>query len=120
MLNHIKPHSNHHCLESMQMRRKNLRTQYNFDCRCVACLEDYPPFINLTKAGIPDIVSPIDLQTLNAYTLDCEDLYYKYCEFLRKYDSHYPCVQLSAAQECLKMCFELLMRNVPLALRTKA
>lgn len=102
----------------MQMRRKNLKTQYNFHCECVACSEDYPPFANLQNAPIPDVVTDRDLKALNKYTLDCEDLYYKYCTYLTQYDQHYPCLQLSSAQECLKMCFNVLMRNVPLALRT--
>lgn len=102
----------------MQMRRKNLKTQYNFHCECAACRDDMPPYINLVRAPIPDVVNDRDLKTLHAYTLECEDLYYKYCSYLQQYDKHYPCLQVCSAQECLKMCFNVLMRNVPMALRT--
>lgn len=102
----------------MQMRRKNLQTQYNFHCECIACTEDYPPFANLKPAPIPVVVHDCDLRTLNKYTLDCEELFYKYCTFLMQFDQHYPCLQVVGAQECMKMSFNVLMRNVPLALRT--
>lgn len=101
----------------MQMRRKNLRTQYHFLCECVACVDDYPPFANLQRAAIPDVVTDRDMKTLQKFTLDCEDLYFKYCTYLSTSDKYYPCLQVSSAQECLKMCFNVLMRNVPLALR---
>lgn len=103
----------------MQMRRKNLRFQYNFLCECVACVDDYPPFANLPYAPLQGVVTDTDIKKLESFTLDCEDLYFKYCMFLATADKHYPSVQVNSTQECLKMCFFLLMRNVPLALRAK-
>lgn len=100
------------------MRRKNLKAQYMFDCQCVACEKDYPPFVNLALApAIPEIVKDKDLRALSSFNLNCEHLYLKYCAFLTKYDEHYPCQQLTAAQECMKMCYNIMNRNVPLALR---
>lgn len=40
----------------------------------------------------------------------------KYCTFLKQYDSHYPCLQISGAQECLKMCFNILLKNISMSL----
>lgn len=100
------------------MRRKQLRAQYRFHCECPACTNDYPPFVNLPYAdGVPECVTDADVQQLQRFSLDCEDLYFKYCKFLGKWDAHYPCEQVVKAQECMKQCFNVLMRNVPLAQR---
>lgn len=108
----------HHCLQSVQMRRKHLFTQYHFYCRCVACTENYPPYLNLEKAKIPDSIPNDLMESLQRYhpgPYNVELSYFK--KYLAKHDSHYPCEQLCSAQECMKMCLQVQFGNVPMALQ---
>lgn len=99
------------------MRQKNLQTQYHFACQCVACKENYPAYLNLPRADIPEGVALSTIQRLQQYSKDfCGEELSKFMAFLSEHDDHYPCVQLSGVQECLKMCLQVKMRNVPMAL----
>lgn len=108
----------HHCLQSAQLRRKNLFTQYHFYCQCIACKENYPPYVNLPKANIPDGVPAGVMERLQRfapgpYVVELAS----FKAYLAKHDRHYPCEQLSNVQECMKMCLQILFGNVPMAMQ---
>lgn len=119
-LHYFNYFSFHHCVHSKQMRQKNLHFQYNFICSCIACRDNYPPYVNLLNPDIPSIVSDSDMSRLQKLDRKCAlDCYDRYSKFLYEFDSYYPCMQLCGVQECLKLCVNVLMKNVPMVLQQR-
>lgn len=106
-----------HFADSTRAQRfEKLYTQYHFTCKCEACLNDYPNYIKLQpKRFVPYANDETDNDSLIRYDYDfAMDNYRKYCEFLTKHANAYPCAQISAAEECLKMALHILLDAVPL------
>lgn len=106
----------HHCLETRNHRQKKLLEQYNFECQCEACLKDFPLFVSLSsQVSVPEITSEKDFNKLGEFDYKfAAEKYKKYCKFLEIYDKTYPCLQLCTVQECFKMCYNILVDNIPL------
>jgi hypothetical protein len=96
----------HHCLETLADRRNSLRSQYMFECGCVACINNYPLYQDLRIADssfdnfLGDDVAA--LANLNSET--AKNRFKEYCEYLDKMDWKYPCHEISCLQECLLRC----------------
>lgn len=102
-------------------RQQSLTFQYNFPCNCVACSDDYGTIMDLQMArNVPDIHSDSDIEKLTnldeSFALNNLN---RYCEYLKNFDSHYPCRQIAEAQENLKMCLHILVANYSLKARSE-
>lgn len=106
-------------MEPVHLRKNKLLEQYNFDCKCDACLKVYPLYVSLpSQASVPNITSEKDFTKLGEFDYRfAAEKYKKYCKFLETYDKNYPCLQLCTVQECLKMCYNILVDNVPIQKR---
>lgn len=94
--------------------RQEKLQQYNFDCACTACLQDYPLY-NELKDSLPDIITLQDIDKINLYDLDYVKTHMnKYCKFLTENDRYYPCRQISDVQETLKTCIDIVVGNLTL------
>lgn len=108
--------SYHFASQTKAVRQKRLSSQYRFNCRCDACENDYSHFHILPKLDIPDIITEADIDHLK--NLDFQyatNNFFRYKEYLDKYGKLlYPCDQLCAAEECLKMAWKILVDAIPL------
>lgn len=94
-------------------RQRSLTFQYNFVCKCSACSNDYPTIMELQMStNVPNIHSDDDIEKLTSLNVKFASQNLKrYCQFLTKFDIHYPCKQIAEAQENMKMCYHILVGN---------
>ncbi|XP_055372440.1 SET and MYND domain-containing protein 4 [Condylostylus longicornis] len=106
----------HYATKRRELRQKKLETQYRFKCSCEACKYDYPLFEKLpVPTEVPDEVEYDDITSLMSYDFQYALSNYKrYYEFLNRFSKYYPCAQISAAEESLKMALNILVDAVPL------
>ncbi|XP_037024650.1 SET and MYND domain-containing protein 4-like [Bradysia coprophila] len=106
----------HHCMMTKENRQESLMFQYNFTCNCCACRNDYGTIIELPMApNMPDIHSDRDIEKLTLLDEEfASNNLKRYCQYLKNFDSHYPCRQIAEAQENLKMCLHILVANYSL------
>lgn len=103
-----------HCTNTQDERQQRLLENYYFQCRCEACKSNYY-YDKMAKtpapdSNIPPLLSENDLVFIvglqnKQYTLDNLK---RYIEYVEKYDQHYPCRQLCAADGCLLACWHVL------------
>lgn len=97
----------HHCLEDIQTRQNQLRTQYMFECSCDACVNKYPLFPYLPFRD-PSQSFEVDVHKLKEIDVDHAKMFFKQiCNYLIRNDNLYPCYEISAMQECLLRCFTI-------------
>lgn len=106
----------HYATQPKKLRLRNLDMQYRFVCTCQACHDDYPLYHSLpVPPTVPEEIQSDDVHLLMAYDRQFAlDNYQRYCDFLLKYSEHYPCAQISSAEESLKMALNILVDAVPL------
>lgn len=110
----------HHCIDGWQERQSKLRNQYQFDCKCDACVHDYPLYSELAAPKeVPDCRTQEDLmENVSKFKYDYAlKGVQRFGRFLRDYSKHTPCTQLCRAEEYLKFCYHILANNVPLEIR---
>lgn len=103
------------------MRQPFLKAQLYFDCKCLACKNNYPEFILLSRGT----VAFTHLNTFGRFTNICalpeQDLLFVYqeaCQYLRVHGGEGAVNQkLFMVQEVLKMYFNALINNWPLKWR---
>lgn len=93
--------------------------QYNFKCSCHACEIDYPLYNDLpVPITVPNIITDELMIELFNYDYNlAKKMKEEFCEYLQKYDKFYPCQQICAVQEGLKLCFNTLLKNLPLRIK---
>lgn len=99
----------HHCLESFNDRQTSLFNQYMFKCSCDACTKRFPLFSDLPMVDrkFQKFLSD-DVQKLAELNVQrAKDKFQSYCDYLQKFDSKYPCWEISSVQECLLRCFTI-------------
>lgn len=65
--------------------------------------------------NVPDIHSDSDVEKMTSLDEEFAAKNLKrYCQYLKNYDSRYPCRQVAEAQENLKMCLHILVANYSL------
>ncbi|KAJ6633361.1 SET and MYND domain-containing protein 4 [Pseudolycoriella hygida] len=109
----------HHCLAEKADRQNSLADQYLFSCNCIACEFDYPMLPELpVSPEIPhhDTTEDVERLTNLDETFATENIK-RYAQYLKKYDSHYPCNQVCEMQEIFKMCFHILVGNYSLQVK---
>lgn len=96
----------HHCLENLADRQNSLKNQYMFNCSCEACVGNYPLFHALNNITLDfDEFLGNDVEELTQLCYKTAKKRFKeYCMFLSKFDSNYPCKEISSLQECLLRC----------------
>ena len=72
-------------------RQEILREKYGFECQCEACVWDYPTTENLPE---PSEVPFLECESFEVNLNRPDGQLRRFKEFLTKYQSHYPCVQL--------------------------
>lgn len=108
----------HHCLETLQERKKLLSTQYQFTCVCMACQKNYPlyeglPMKNINATSVSKAMQ--ELAPTKRHDPETAKRAIEVCSrFLLKHDKHYPCFELSHVQEKQLICARILYLPVPL------
>lgn len=102
-------HRYHYALMSKNERLKHLKDQYYFDCRCEACVNNWPLFSDLDTENLEDKVSQERMEKLSEANLEAARSEIKFFEDLAEhFDSHMPNKTLSSIQECIKQCYAIL------------
>ncbi|XP_037029728.1 SET and MYND domain-containing protein 4-like [Bradysia coprophila] len=83
-------------------RRESIKQTLHFDCRCIACVNNFPLRTCYKCGNIPAVSIVVD--DIKQQTVNCS-------QYLEKYDSKYPCVEVDAAQEVLIGCMNDLYGN---------
>lgn len=110
----------HHCIHTLEERQAKLSQQYQFNCRCQACANDFPLYKGLPMPKeVPDCRTAEDsvenaLQFKWAYAKGGLQRFSKY---LRDNSKHSPCAQLCRAEEYLKFCYQILAGNISLEMK---
>lgn len=96
------------------MRRKKL----HFVCDCIACIEDWP--IVEKKEPIPELIAAHESEQFSC-NFDrgmVDDNLTRVLAYLRKYDGHYPCEQLTTARKVFGH-LENLMYGIEIPMRVR-
>jgi hypothetical protein len=96
----------HHCLETIRERQNALKSQYVFECKCLACVDNYPLYPKL-KSATNDFYQKIGMDFEKLLALDYEvasTRFKDYCKMIDKLDRFYPCYEVSSLQEILLRC----------------
>ncbi|XP_055692866.1 SET and MYND domain-containing protein 4-like [Lutzomyia longipalpis] len=113
-----------HLLMDKAGRQEELKKRYAFLCNCIACALDYPKYGALPiPENIPRVPAQRfrDATNLTRFSVKCaKDGFNALCKYIRKHGHHYPARQLCEAEEDLRICFNIMSRNIPLRLLEKA
>lgn len=101
-------------------RKKILRSLHYFDCKCVACKNNF--FTNTIPISktVPDIARSIDKIRIGKkfdyeYTLSIFEML---IEFMMKYDDpEMPCMQVISARRLWQLCYCVLLKIAPFFLK---
>lgn len=91
---------------SREQRQDYYSNQYGFECKCVACEEDYPMAKDLETRNGLETIERFDPQTMSK---DPEAYLDKVFEYLQENDQLYPCTQMVDAQSEVTATLKLLL-----------
>lgn len=113
----------HYATHPKRIRQQNLELQYRFQCKCEACENNYPLYNELPQPKeCPECIENDDFENLMKFNRKyaIENLQ-RYCEFLKNYSQKYfPCIQIGAVEESLKMALNILVDAIPLKLKYRS
>lgn len=99
---------------NFETRQKIIRVNYMFNCKCQACVENFPMWDDLPM-GITDKQSRLEIRKIFAYNLtemqpnEIKDLLERICKLLMKHKSLHPCRELVELQDQLEECFVIFI-----------
>lgn len=96
-------------------RNQNFLTHFNFDCQCKACKcgDVFNDMGNVPSADVPSMLTWIDF-TFMADREYIRNNLQRYLNYINKYDRHFPCRQLCAAEGCLLSSLHVLYTETSL------
>ncbi|KAK4873924.1 hypothetical protein RN001_013284 [Aquatica leii] len=98
----------HHAVMKKEQRREHLHKQYFFECRCEACVENWPLYIELPKRHFDIKVSEEEIESLrNGSTRLAKDIAMNLQNLAEGLEKLRPCKELADVQEILKQCYAL-------------
>lgn len=107
-------------MHAVKLRQEKLKFQYNFLCDCVACQKNYPSFSMMPIPKIPHLIDEQAIEKLQILDTEyAKKNLKKICNYLKQFDAEYPCEQICSAQEGFKMCFNILLKNIPFKFQNK-
>lgn len=93
-------------------------TNYLFTCDCVACTKNFPLHKNLSNDTIENGVTDVDTtKLLSGDAVYAVQRWKRFCEYLTKYDSKYPCTQMTIVQTHLREALHIMADNVSISLK---
>ncbi len=113
----------HHTRDTRQVRRERLRTGYKFECRCEACLQDYPTLSALQDAPVKKGLSRQLEKVLSAYrrcfaARDFKGALASVCDCLRRLDAAvasgtiaFPHIKYGMAEVALDSCWWAMVKE---------
>ncbi|XP_055678099.1 SET and MYND domain-containing protein 4-like [Lutzomyia longipalpis] len=102
-----------HFLFEKSVRRENLENRYNFICKCVACIKNYPRYNILPSPNYAFLQCLFTVEDARKCFVEVKD-------FLCKNGHKYPTVQLCIAEEELKFYLSVMCGNISLTIREKS
>uniref|UniRef100_A0A336LV57 CSON001820 protein n=1 Tax=Culicoides sonorensis TaxID=179676 RepID=A0A336LV57_CULSO len=127
VIRHIKPgdqlfdnYGADHLYHTRVERHMKL-SSYLFNCKCEACLKDYPKFEQLPSLTLPkfdQVYAGMD-KILEYDKKWAIEYFQKSKKFLRKFSENYPSYEICAAIVIMNTCRKVLMENMPLELQLK-
>lgn len=95
-----------------------MQVNYLFTCDCDACTNDFPSHKNLSHENIENGVTDLDTdKLLNGDAVYATQRWKRFCEYLSKYDSKYPCAQLNVVQSHLREALHIMADNISISLK---
>lgn len=91
-----------------QERQEHLKSQYHFDCSCIACEENWPLYLQLSQVAFEVCIAKDQLQRLRQGEPETARVVIDgMTSIVQQLDTMIPCKNLSDAQEILKQCFAI-------------
>lgn len=102
--------------EDLATRQKMIRKNYLFDCKCEACLNDWPtrphlPLKILKKSRLTTNFIRIQQQMLGVNPERAKKAFKMICKFLLLNQNLHPCQEIISVQDFLLKCYELFLLN---------
>lgn len=112
------PFRSHHLSDSLTYRQEDMLINYLFTCDCFACANNFPSQKNLSNENIENGVTDTDTaRLLSGDAVYAVQRWKRFCEYLSRYDSKYPCVQLNVAQCHLREALHIMADNISISLK---
>lgn len=110
----------HHAHAKLQSRQKTFKSQYIFDCKCNACVRDYPLIEEIPHHGRFFTKFLNDRERLDSFDKGFAKKKLKeYKKHLIEYQKKYPCFEVLASEDIFTHCLWALMFGAPLKMQLK-
>ncbi|XP_037034438.1 SET and MYND domain-containing protein DDB_G0273589-like [Bradysia coprophila] len=111
-------YGSHHFIDTLSYRQEEMQLNYLFACDCNACTNNFPSHKNLPNGNIENGVTDMDTDKLmSGDAVYAAQRWKRFCEYLSKYDSKYPCTQLNIAQSHLREALHIMADNISISLK---